>query len=105
MVYVATVAGLAANAWSRQQGFGWSEAAAMILTLPTLVPALPLIYVIGAAIWHATRADNGGPMWPVTLVYTTMFATIALVNVLLLHRALTLRRAARTAARNTDLAI
>ena len=101
VLYVATVAALATDALGRQQqGFRWSEAAALILTLPMVVPALPLIYVFGAAIWNATRADSGGPMWPVTLVYSSMFAIIALVNVLLLHRVLTLRRHARTVARD-----
>jgi len=106
VLYVATVAGLATDAWGRpQQGVHWTEVAAVILSLPTVVPALPLIYVFGAAIWKATRADNGGPMWPVTLAYASMFATIALVNVLLLYRALTLRRAACTAPRSTGPAI
>ena len=60
-------------------GFTWTrEGLAMVLTLPTSVPALPVVYVLGAAIWNTTNADACGPMWPVTLVYTVMFAGMAM---------------------------
>ena len=59
----------------------------MLLTLPALLPALPVIYVVGALMWNVTDADNGGPMWPVTLVFVLMFCAVALANVALVRRA------------------
>jgi len=42
--YVAVVAGLAAFAFSDpHRGFSWQEGAAMVLSLPTLVPLLPVL--------------------------------------------------------------
>jgi len=80
--YVAVVAGLAAFAFSDpHRGFSWQEGAAMVLSLPTLVPLLPVLYVVGAAVWNLTGADSGGPMWPVTVVYSLVFAGIAVANV------------------------
>jgi hypothetical protein len=97
VVYIAVVAGLAASAFSDPHaGFTWREGAAMTMTLPVLVPALPVLYVGGAAVWNATGADNGGPMWPVTLVYTVIFAMIAVANVWLV--AMVLRRRRRGSA-------
>ena len=80
-LYVGVVAALAANAFSDANGsFGRAEGAAMLLTLPALVIALPVIYVLGATIWNLTDAGDGGPMWPVTVVYTLMFAGVAIAN-------------------------
>ena len=84
-LYVGVVSGLSASAfWSPDQGVTWREALAMLLTLPVLIPALPVIYVLGAAAWNLTDADSTGPMWPVTLLYTLMFAGVAVANVCLL---------------------
>lgn len=92
--YVAVVAALAASAFSDPNaGFTWTrEGLAMLLTLPTSVLALPVVYVLGSTIWNTTNADSGGPMWPVTLVYTVMFAGIAIVNLWMLHFMLRRRR-------------
>ena len=88
VLYVAVVAALAATAFSdRHATFSWStEGVAMLLTLPALIAALPAIYVLGAAIWNVTNADSGGPMWPVTLVYTLMFAGVAVANLWVLRQ-------------------
>jgi hypothetical protein len=93
IAYVAVVAALAAAAFRKpNEGFTWSEAAAMLLTLPMLVPALPVVYVGGAAAWNLTGADTGGPMWPVTVAYAVMFGLIAVANLwlwgLILRRSL-----------------
>ena len=94
--YVGTAAALAASAWSSpDQGPGWQEAAALILTLPAMVVAPPVLYVAGATAWNLSGADDGGPMWPVTVVYALVVGVAALGNVLVLR--LLLRRAlART---------
>ncbi len=67
----------------------------MLLTLPALLPALPVIYLVGAWVWNVTGADGGGPMWPVTLVYALLFAGVAVANVWLLLAALRWRRLRR----------
>ena len=86
-LYVGAVAALAASAFSDPNaGFTWNrEGIAMILTLPALLPALPVVYLLGAAAWSVTGADHGGPMWPVTSAYAVLFAGTAVVNVWLLH--------------------
>jgi len=87
-LYAGAVGALAASAfWTPNESFTWSrEGVAMLLTLPALVPALPVIYVFGAWIWNATNASDGnGPMWPVTLVYTLMFVGVAFANVWLIR--------------------
>jgi hypothetical protein len=97
-VYVGAVAVLTFVAFhDRNATFGMAEAIAMLLTLPTLIGAIPLIYVGGAAIRNVTNADNGGPMWPVTLVYVLMFAAVAVGNVLLLRALVASRRRKATA--------
>jgi len=85
--YVAAVAAVAASAFSSpHESFSWSrEGTVMVLTLPALLPALPVLYVVGATAWNVTNADDGGPMWPVTLVYALLFAGIAVTNVWLLR--------------------
>ncbi|HET7388380.1 MAG TPA: hypothetical protein VFJ19_17135 [Nocardioidaceae bacterium] len=95
LLYVAVVAALAAAAFSgRDAGFSWgTEGVAMLLTLPVLIPALPVIYLLGAGIWSLTDAGDGGPMWPVTLVYAAMFGAVAVANLWVLRLAMrTLRR-------------
>jgi hypothetical protein len=92
--YLAVVAVLAADAFSDPHaGFTWRTGAAMLLTLPAMVAALPVLYVVGAATWNATHAADGGPMWPVTLIYTVIFVGIAAANVWLVATALRRRRA------------
>jgi hypothetical protein len=99
-LYVGAVSVLAASAfWSPNEAFTWNrEGVAMLLTLPALLPALPAIYLLGAAVWHLTDAGGGGPMWPVTVLYTAMFAGVAAVNAWLLLRALRTRRTHRQRA-------
>ena len=86
-LYVGTVAALAASAFSDPSaGFTWNrEGVAMALTLPALLPALPVVYLLGAATWSVTGADHGGPMWPVTAAYAVLFAATAVANLWLLH--------------------
>lgn len=93
-LYVTAVAVLAARAFSHPgQTFSWTrEGVVLLLTLPALLPALPGVYLVGASIWNVTNADDGGPMWPVTIVYTLMFAGVAVANVWLLRVVLTRRR-------------
>jgi ABC-type dipeptide/oligopeptide/nickel transport system permease subunit len=79
---VGVLAGLG-NA-GRNQGPSWMWVAAIVLTLPAFVLALPITYVIGSSIWNITDAGNGGPMWPVTVVYAVLFAAIAVANLVLL---------------------
>lgn len=86
-LYVGAVAALAASAfWTPDATFTWSrEGVAMLLTLPALLFALPVIYLVGAGLWSVTDAGSGGPMWPVTAGYALMFAGVALANVWLLR--------------------
>lgn len=104
-LYVGVVSALAASAfWSPHETFAWDrEGVAMLLTLPALLPALPVIYLLGAAVWNATDAGNGGPMWPVTLVYALMFAGAAAANFWLLRLALRTRRARKSRAAPAEL--
>jgi hypothetical protein len=79
--YVVTVAGLTAYAFrSPDVGFGRAEAAAAILTVPAIVPALPVIYVVGAVAWNLY--DAGAPMALVTATFTLMMAGVAALNLL-----------------------
>lgn len=96
-LYVGVVSALAASAFaSPGETFTWNrEGVAMLLTVPALLAALPVIYVVGAVIWNITDAGDGGPMWPVTLAYALMFAGVATANVWLLLVALRTRRARR----------
>ncbi|HEV7210792.1 MAG TPA: hypothetical protein VGN47_03655 [Blastococcus sp.] len=97
-IYVAAVAALAASAfWNPDETFSWGrEGVALVLTLPALLPALPVLYLVGAAAWNVTGADAGGPMWPVTLVYALTFAGIAVANVWLLRLLVARLTVART---------
>jgi hypothetical protein len=99
-IYVGVVAALAASAFrSPEEGFTWTrEGVAMALTLPALLPALPVLYGLGALAWNVTSAGDGGLMWPVTLTYALLFAATALANVWLLRRLL-LHRRGRAAVR------
>jgi hypothetical protein len=92
--YLVVVGVLAGLAWhDPNAGFGHVELAALLLTLPALIVAIPFVYVIGAMAWNITNADSGGPMWPVTTCFVVMFVVVAAVNVLLAvrlaHRAAT----------------
>ncbi|GAA1797844.1 hypothetical protein GCM10009795_049210 [Nocardioides hankookensis] len=96
--YVVAVAVLTARAFSEADHDHWAaEIAAAVLTLPAIVPALPVIYVVGASAW------NVGPMWVVTLTFTLLMTVVACANVLLLRwawRSLRGRRAASDRTRS-----
>jgi hypothetical protein len=82
VAYVVTVAALTARAFSEADQDHWgAEIAAAVLTLPAIVPALPLIYVVGAGAW------NVGPMWVVTLTFTLLMTGVAYANVLFVRLA------------------
>jgi len=99
-VYVGTVAVLAARAFADpDQGFSSVETAALLLTLPAMVVGLPVVYVAGAVAWNLSGADAAGPMWPVTVVYVAMFASVASANVWLLRALVRRRRRAATRRR------
>jgi hypothetical protein len=91
-LYVAVVAALAgASFHDSGQGFSAVEVAALVMLLPTVVVALPVIYLAGAAAWSLTDAGDGGPMWPVTVVFVLLFAGVAVANLWLLRRLVRVR--------------
>jgi hypothetical protein len=94
VVYVAAVTCLGASAfWTPNEAFTWNrEAVALLLSLPALCLGIFAIYVLGPLAWNATNASNGGPMWPVTLVYTIIFAAMAIANVWLVRTLIKWRR-------------
>jgi hypothetical protein len=71
-----------------------------------VIPALPVLYFVGALIWNVTGASDGaGPRWPVTLVYTMMFTGVAVGNtglVLAVLRWMRLRRQTKSSAGSSD---
>jgi hypothetical protein len=82
--YLVLVGVLAGFAWHDPNGsFGRTELAAIVLTLPAILAAIPVVYVVGAMAWNFTNAGNGGPMWPVTICFVAMFTAMAAANVLL----------------------
>ena len=111
-VYVLLVAVLAAIGTAQPQVNPDERCffAALWLTLPALVPLLPVLYFGGAWAQNASgvgtasesiggatvdangvvttwgdAADPGGAIWVVVLVYTTILTVIAIANVALLH--------------------
>lgn len=96
--YVATVAALTLLAFlDEDDERWWARIAAAVLCLPTMLPALPALYLGGAVAWswsdHASSGSASsadpvvadGPMWPVTLAFAAMMTAVAIVNVLLLR--------------------
>jgi hypothetical protein len=85
-LYVAVVAVLAGASFHHSgQGFSAFEVATLVLLLPAVVVALPVIYLLGAGAWSLTDAGDGGPMWPVTVAFVLMFVGVAVVNLWLLR--------------------
>lgn len=93
--YVVTVATLTAVAFvDEDHERWWARIAAAVLCLPTIVPALPAIYVGGAIAWSFADDPSSGsasssgpevdhsPIWPVTLAFTAMMTAVAMANVL-----------------------
>lgn len=95
--YVVTVATLTAVGFWDHDGSWPAKLAAAVLCLPTIIPALPVIYVGGAIAWtfsdgpasgSASSADANiadSPMWPVTLTFTVLMTAVACANVLVLR--------------------
>jgi hypothetical protein len=80
LTYVLAVAVLAAMAWGHDhEGFDPLEAAALVLALPCLLVAFPAIYVAGGLTFAAV--GEGGPLWPVALVFALSLSACALANV------------------------
>ncbi|MBV9831111.1 MAG: hypothetical protein JOZ82_05905 [Marmoricola sp.] len=101
--YVVLEGVLGAVAFSAEDAKPVVEWIAFLLLLPGLVVTLPVIYVCGAWAWNLRDSLPHQPMWPVTLIFTTLFVAAAVVNVALV-RVLTravLRRRRRTAAQLT----
>jgi hypothetical protein len=95
--YVVLVAVLTAASFHEAgQGFSAVEAATLVLLLPTVLVALPVIYLVGAGAWAVTDAGGGGPMWPVTVVFVLMLGSVAVANLWLLRRLLRRRVRVRT---------
>jgi hypothetical protein len=59
---------------------------ALVLCLPSLVAALPVLYVSLAFAWNATGADAGGATWPVTVAYALVAGLVSAGNVWLIGR-------------------
>lgn len=98
--YVASVAALTAIAFiDEDHERWWARVAVAVLCLPTMIPALPAIYVGGAVAWSladdpssgsASSADpwvGDAPMWPVALAFTAMTTAVAIANVWVLRTA------------------
>ncbi|WP_028643432.1 hypothetical protein [Nocardioides sp. URHA0020] len=84
LAYVVAVAALTARAFSDGHQDHWgAEIAAAVLTLPLIVPALPVIYVVGAFAWAVTDARDDGSVWPVTVTFTLMMVVVAGADVVL----------------------
>ena len=96
-VYVATVAALTAYAFRPgADGFNVAEGVAAVLTLPAIVPALPVIYGVGALAWNLADSESGDPTLLVTFTFTAMMTAVAAANawlVSLAWRSLRPRRA------------
>jgi len=98
VAYVLAVVVLASIAWGRDHsGFDPVEATALVLCLPALVPALPVIYFVGAIAWNASGAPDNGPLWPVALTFAVLLGACACFNVFLSHTVAANRRIRREA--------
>ena len=78
--YVVLVGALGFAGWS-EPGSVVAEVVGFVLMLPSIVVALPVIYVVGAVAW-TTADDSGQATWQVTTTFTLLFALTAAVNVL-----------------------
>ena len=97
--YVAVVAALTTYAFRPSgDGFNVAEGIAAILTVPAIVPALPVIYVVGALAWHTVESDSGDPTLLVTSTFTAMMTVVALANVALARGAWAVIRARRASS-------
>jgi uncharacterized membrane protein YqjE len=91
--YVIAIAALTAFATSNPNEFrNGAWIAALVLSLPMLLAALPVLYLAAAVAWNLTDADNGGLRWPVTATYVLVLVLAALLNVALWRSATTTRQ-------------
>jgi uncharacterized membrane protein YjjB (DUF3815 family) len=84
--YVTAVAVLTTVAASNPHEFrrgAW--AAVLVLSLPALIPMLPVLYIAGSTVFNITGARDGGTGWPVTVTYMAVFIVTAVVNVVFLR--------------------
>jgi hypothetical protein len=82
VLYVATVAALTAAAtWDPNHFDNTLWVLALLLCLPALVAALPVLYLSAATAWNLTGADDGGVGWPVTATSVVVLCATAAVNV------------------------
>jgi hypothetical protein len=80
--YVAVVAALTAFAFRPgADGFNVAEGVAAALTLPMIIPSLPVIYVVGALAWNLGGTDSGDPTLLVTFTFTALMTAVAIANV------------------------
>jgi hypothetical protein len=93
VTYVATVAILAIVATTDPiHKVRWAFIAAILLCLPSLLPLLPVFYVVVSSAFNATGADRGGTQWPVTAAYVAVFTLAAVINVVLVGAVVTSRK-------------
>ena len=97
--YVAAVAVLTAYAFRPgADGFNAAEGVAAAVTLPTIIVALPVIYVVGALAWNLAGTEDGDPTLGITLTFTLLMAAVAIANAWLFSRAWWRLRARRASS-------
>ena len=97
--YVATVTALTAYAFRPGvDGFNVAEGLAAALTLPTIIVALPVIYVVGALAWTLAGTESGDPTPGITVTFTVLMAAVAIANAGLLSLAWRRLRARRASS-------
>jgi hypothetical protein len=111
VAYVTTVAGLTARAfWGADPEHWRAEIAAAVLTLPTIIVALPVVYVTLGLVGSATDEPSSGSAsssspdydsaawWPVTLAVTLLMTGVACANFLLVRAVVSRRSRIRSGA-------
>ncbi len=96
--YVAVVAALTAVAFGPSaDGFSVTEGLAAIATIPMIIVALPVIYVVGASAWNVFDTTDGSTSLGVTITFTAMMTIVAIANVALFYLVGTVVRRRRQA--------
>jgi hypothetical protein len=94
--YLGVVAALTADAFRPgDHGFTTTEAVAALITLPAVIVALPVIYLVGALAWAVSDTDGSGPTLLVMMTFTVMMTGVAGANVALAYWLWRLTRARR----------
>ena len=85
-VYAAAISALTFSWAGNPGGFKPSEAATVVLLLPTAVVTLPITYVVLAIVWNVTGAsvDQGVVPAGIVAAYVVWFALLAIVNAMVL---------------------